>query len=219
MLTGCEEHHCVQKVASETLCTTVTPPPTSPVTPVPGDVVGTAKSFVGRFQWVQLDLPGGGNSDFCWCFKKGTEVDVGATKARMNCWEMVLLAGYEAGVIDQSTIYEEGGSQCLYCDDTQIVARVEEYLGYDDAILVYDGDRVDMLDDLLFVGGETIFFNNLGWDPGHVALAVGEGDKIVSLWNGPNGISSVQETTVREIMEWKGEKVTAVKVGYPRWWP
>lgn len=219
VLTGCDEHHCVQEVAAETLCTTATPSSTLPTTSVSGDVVETARSFVGRFQWVSLDLLGGGNSDFCWCAKNGTKVDANAKDARMNCWEMVLLAGLGSGKIDLHTIYEEGASDCLYCDDERMVDRVEEYLGYDGAILVYDGDKIDMLDNLLLVGGETIFFNRLDWTPGHVALAVGEGDKLVSLWSGPNGINSVQETTIGEIMTWQGEEIQAVKVGYPRWWP
>jgi hypothetical protein len=219
ILVACEEHHCVQEATSEALCTTATPLSTISSTPTTENVVETAKSFVGRFQWEPLDYVDCKRDDFWWCLKHGTKVDSDAQNARMNCWEMILLAAHEAGKLEQNAVYVEGSSDCLYCDGPRLYSRVEDYLGYDDALLIYAIDERELPKNLKFVGGEIVFFNKLDWHDGHVAIATGDEDKVISLWYGLNGTRSVQETSVREIMEWKGKLIEAVKVGYPRWWP
>ncbi len=118
----------------------------------------------------------------------------------MNCWEMVLFAGYKAGEIDQDWIKGFYETASAAQDPNQ---SIWEQLGAFDA-------RSES--DYTPESGDFIFFAEEGDSyPGHIALSLGQSG-VISLWTGPDGTNSVQRTTINKIENMMVTSNTKVEV-------
>ncbi len=174
-------------------------------------VVQEAESLEGDLAWANPP-----NNDFYHAFVDPAPLVI----EHMNCWEFVMFAAYEAGVIDEDWIrgfyanVETAGTQAA----TQ-AAWVQ--LGAFEAS-PYDSSTGTER-------GQLVFFTTAGSSyPGHVALATGGqgGDEIMSLWLLPPSsdpdvrTDSVQRTTISALqssMETVFGKSVSVTTGAMPW--
>jgi hypothetical protein len=164
------------------------PDPVTHQCPTPTTV---ATSYEGDYEWKNPVNQDGTINDFYNYFVNGVG-EYGDIET-MNCWEMVLKANYDSGVIDADWI-KEFYNTANSSDDPN--ASIWNQLGASDATSNKPAY------------GNVVFFTQKGYDvPGHVALSLG-GNKVVSLWTGPDGKTSVQITTTDAIAKMMGGSVS-----------
>jgi hypothetical protein len=165
-------------------------------------VTTEATAMVGQqMTWVPSG-PGSGNTFETWASaaSEGTAPDV-ASLTRINCWEMVLLAAYRAGMVTWQWIHN------LYTASTSgwsayLVATLSR-----GTPLTYTASDPNTSRPLR---GDIVFFNGAA----HVALATGETDglgrsKVISFWPPPGTafasggtLDNVKVTTIEELNDY-----------------
>lgn len=115
------------------------------------------------------------------------------TTDSMNCWESIMYAGYLARQIDATWIYNfynrAGVVLGTPLASPNPTPQVWAELGWTASLPVVNASGVVNV-------GDLVFYTSPGASiPGHVAVYVG-GDEVISLWDEPNGINSVQRISI-----------------------
>lgn len=133
----------------------------------------------------------------------------------INCWEMVLYAGYKAGSISWSWIHDlyAGSGQGAFPDGWEAI------MSPDTAPYVPGSTLLNR--------GELIFFDGIS----HVALATGNKDEIITFWPPPDvafdtsapgyaTLDKVKTSSIKELSDWMSSSFGAAPVvthGHPGW--
>lgn len=175
----------------------------------------------------QVDLGGGathqfGSNNFAQWALAATEgaAPPVAQVTTINCWEMVLLAAYNKGLLPWQRIHDTYTSYVpaatvtkLRSADPAIRAQGEAETGaFIDGLLynlMTDGPattfRVHDASTPMPNRGDVVFFDGAA----HVALATGNGDEIYTFWPPPNTaftaggtVDAVKTSTITELSDW-----------------
>lgn len=129
-------------------------------------------------------------NDFFRFFMMGTGPGPASPSSTMNCWESVMYAAYLVGAVSAPwirTFYTKA------LNEADPNAAAYALLGWSAALPTRDpgAGREPSV-------GQLVFYRSGAGVPGHVALYLGDG-RIMSLWNQPRGVDSVQEVGITEI--------------------
>jgi hypothetical protein len=130
-----------------------------------------------------------------------------ANTSSMNCWESIMYGAFLSGDVSQTWIKNFYDTALATPDPN---GAVWSQLGFSSSLPHYappgtggSGGGVEPKP------GQLIFFQSGPGVPGHVAVSLG-GDQMISLWNQPGGVDSVQRISV-------GQLSGTVYVGNPPW--
>jgi hypothetical protein len=129
-------------------------------------------------------------NDFFRFFMMGTGPGPASPSSTMNCWESVMYAAYLVGAVSASWIR---GFYTKALAEPDPNAAAYALLGWSTALPTRDpgaGREPGV--------GQLVFYRSGAGVPGHVAIYLG-GGRIMSLWNQPRGVDSVQEVGITEI--------------------
>jgi hypothetical protein len=136
---------------------------------------------------------------------------------KVNCWEMVLFGAYKAGYIDFARIkqiYDEAVVNVKARKAPLVGTTVEAKLRRGDEHVFDPGDP----DSPAPLPGDLVIFKEAAT---HVAIATGtiSGGKheVISLWNQPANISTVQRTTIEDLLAIVGSSGRPVKFWSANW--
>ncbi len=157
---------------------------------LPADDVARIMSelLVGSQKWKN---PRG--SDFYTYFVVNRGTGELPTTDSMNCWESIMYAAYLAGQIDTTWIYnfynQAGVVLGTPFTSPNPTPQVWAALGWTSSLPVVNASGI-------VPEGDLVFYTTPGnAHPGHVAVYVGN-EEVISLWNKPNGITSVQRISI-----------------------
>jgi hypothetical protein len=165
-------------------------------------VAGEMESMVGQQATWTGSGPGSGNTFETWASAAAESAAPPlSTVTSINCWEMVLLAAYRAGLLTWQWIHD------------QYTAAVGDWGGHM-VNMLSRGARIPYVAGAPAgrapLAGDIVFMNGMD----HVALATGNVDgtgraEIISFWPPPNTpftrggtIDSVKHTTIEELVDW-----------------
>ena len=147
-------------------------------------VAKSALGLKGKLNWTLPAMNASGRqNDFEDFIRK--ESPLKAT-ANLNCWEAVIFSAMESGVLDPASVHA-AFKENIYTD-FQYNNQVEDWMCGEDPRPYDSPDDAKPGDVILFYG------------TAHVALSLG-GDRVMSLWDGPDGDSTFQETTITALKE------------------
>ena len=169
-----------------------------------------------RATWVPSG-PGPGNTFANWASAPSESAAPPVeTATTINCWEMVLLAGYRIGAVGWRAIHDLYTSNPDPSQWTQeLITRLTPA-----NLTEYDSSTAGDLQ-----RGDIVFFDGAA----HVTLATGNGDEVLTFWPPPNTqftrggtVDAVKTSTISELKDWMETNLTRgvpVKVtfGPPRW--
>ncbi|WP_428261454.1 eCIS core domain-containing protein [Haliangium sp.] len=192
-----------------------------------GDMEGDSMTWIPSAPG-QADLgpPNGvvalGRTDFAAWALAATEAAAPAVTAvtTINCWEMILLAAYNSGILSWQRIHDTYTAMI----PASTVAKLQD----PDPVVQAEGstELSAFIDDLLYAlmtsGAPTVFDKNDPATPmpsrgdvvffdgaAHVALATGNGDEIYTFWPPPNTaftsggtVDAVKTSTITELDDW-----------------
>ena len=145
-------------------------------------VVEGALGLKGQLEWT---LPAynqeGCDNDF---FEFVNNSEPLGEKSRMNCWEAVIYSAVQGQVFDEEKL---AGLFRSVIDDGDYDATIRSLLNVE--------ERQPVISHPPQAGDVLLFFGMA-----HVALSLG-GDRVLSLWNGPDGCYSLQETTIEALQK------------------
>jgi hypothetical protein len=172
--------------------------------PSPGmqAVAAEMESMVGQQATWTGSGPGSGNTFETWASAASESAAPAlSTVTSINCWEMVLLAAYRAGLLTWQWIHD------------QYTAAVGDWGGYM-VNMLSRGARIPYVPGAPAgrkpLAGDIVFMDGMA----HVALATGNVDgagraDVISFWPPPNTpftrggtIDSVKHTTIEELVDW-----------------
>jgi hypothetical protein len=172
--------------------------------PSPGmqAVAAEMESMVGQQATWTGSGPGSGNTFETWASAASESAAPPlSTVTSINCWEMVLLAAYRAGLLTWQWIHD------------QYTAAVGDWGGYM-VNMLSRGARIPYVPGAPAgrkpLAGDIVFMDGMA----HVALATGNVDgagraDVISFWPPPNTpftrggtIDSVKHTTIEELVDW-----------------
>lgn len=141
--------------------------------------------LVGSQDWKNPPL-----SDFFTYFIVNRGTGLMPSLASMNCWESIMYAAYLAGQVDSAWIYSYyARAGALPGTTTNPTPQLWAQLGYTATLPEVNASGIVSQGDLVFYTGTGASH------PGHVAVYVGN-DEVISLWNQPNGIRSIQRVSI-----------------------
>jgi hypothetical protein len=142
-------------------------------------VVKSALNLKGKLHWslpaFNAEAKSNDFQEFLW---KGKAMD---SDSRINCWEAVIFAAMEAGVLSGDSVLEsfKPNRECA----AEYNLQIKDWMLGDNPRSYNSPKDAKPGDIILFYG------------TAHVAVSLG-GDRVMSLWSGPNGDWSFQETTI-----------------------
>lgn len=150
--------------------------------------------MVGSQEW---ENPRG--SDFYKYFVVNKGTGELPTTDSMNCWESIMYAAYLAGQIDTNWIYDfynrAGVVLGTPLTSPNPTPQVWAALGWTSALPTANSSGGSTGPSV----GDLIFYTPSGASmPSHVAVYVGNGE-VISLWNKPNGVDTVQRISITAI--------------------
>jgi hypothetical protein len=186
-----------------------------------GALAGAAAQ-VGQLNWVPFNSgqavrnPGAMQSDFArWVLAGGPQPST--MSGSINCWEMVLFGAYRSGYITFlriQQIYNLGVSRAA-TQGLSVGATVESELRRGAENVFTPGNPLSPQP----LAGDIVIFNRAQI---HVAIATGTltstGDhEVISLWNQPGNVSTVQRTTIEALLAAAGPGAQPVKFWGAAW--
>ena len=145
-------------------------------------VVEGALELKGKLEWTMPAYNQEGCDNDFFEFVKNSE-PLGE-KSRMNCWEAVIYSAVQGKVFDPERL--AGIFEDIYSD-----------MDYDETIRsLLNVDERQPADTHPPQAGDIILMYGMA----HVALSLG-GDRVLSLWDGPNGLHCLQETTIEALQK------------------
>jgi hypothetical protein len=172
--------------------------------------------------------------DWATASKQGTPPAV-AEATVINCWEVLLLAAYNAGAIDWDYIHNlyvnvpscnisPERAQMMDAEERKKECERQGSNTWKDALT--DGKLVTYKPGTKLQRGDVVFFNGLE----HVALATGNGSEVYTFWPAPdvpftfNSINAVKDRVKRFTIEELGKSWTdggkpapVVEFSHPNW--
>lgn len=161
----------------------------------------------GSLQWLNTNSFKDIQNHFAKFFlhdKDEADPEADLNKGSMNCWETVMFLAYKAGAVSRKQIKEL--HMTIPHNTTQAVWN---FLGFHRSKGEYtEKDIEGFAPD----PGQIVFFKDEDGNVAHVALAV-SGDQVLSLWNEPDGIETVQKVAVKSLLS----SDLTVSVANPPW--
>ena len=186
--------------------------------------LGGASAQVGHLGWVPFNTgqavtnPAAMQSDFArWVLAGGAKPNT--MSGSINCWEMVLFGAHNAGYITFPRIQQiysravanvQAGTARLVGDTVETELR-----GHNAEHIFTPGSATSPVP----LPGDVVIFNRAAV---HVAIATGTvtaaGDhEVISLWNQPNNVSTVQRTTIEALLAAAGSGASPVRFWSAQW--
>jgi hypothetical protein len=145
-------------------------------------------------------------NDFFKHFVTDGQTGTVGTGTTMNCWESIMYGAYLSGDVSPQWIQSFYQTAMAAPDPN---ASVWQQLGFSSALPHYAAPGTGGAGGVEPKPGQLIFFQSGSGVPGHVAVSLG-GDQMISLWNQPGGVDSVQRISVSQLSG-------TVYVGNPPW--
>ena len=146
------------------------------------------------------------SNDFFQHFVTDGKTGTVGNSTSMNCWESMMYAAYLSGDVSPAWIKSFYQTAMAAPDPN---GSVWSQLGFSSALPHYAAPGTGGSGGVEPKPGQLIYFQTGSGVPGHVAVSLG-GDQMISLWNQPGGVDSVQRISVSQISG-------TVYVGNPPW--
>lgn len=131
------------------------------------------------------------NNDFFRFFVQGAGGPPSSPTATMNCWESIMYAAYLVGAVNATWIDRFYRTALATTPDPNVA--IWALLGWTSSLPTYNPGAGRTPSE-----GDLVFYMSGGTYPGHVAIYVG-GGQVISLWNQPNGVDSVQRIGIKDL--------------------